>query len=411
VDGAAPAAACIAAANRDKPARFGQFPEIREIVQDGLPAGCLILPSPDQPAARSAESLLLVWSPPARRPAEHLALYADRMHIEAIAHSLRQPAASAVRDDCDYSIQNQPARSINAGGLRITEFAVATSPAGAACDPLKDPAAFNAAASSGEPAERTAQILSGQFSSQRLARLNARLAPFGLHLRVNERRFIIDQNGVKLHANLSWIGPLTVNASGTDFRLPVVDGYDGGTFVLNPAGLQRQEGWDILLYDRVFPIFVGDDLISLSYDYERYPRQVNNPALLNVSRNDAVIDTWSVSGSMPDGGPARGLWAWQDHWLLELPGLLVEDGQILNDRLGYSEMFTWRLINDRPFYFFRQDGQVHLSYDGQTLEALYDEVIHEPLGGNAILLRLKAYENGMFFYARRGATWYYVTIE
>jgi hypothetical protein len=156
---------------------------------------------------------------------------------------------------------------------------------------------------------------------------------------------------------------------------------------------------------------VGDDLISLAYDYEHYPRQVNNPALLNVARNEEVIDTWSVSGSTPDGGPARGLWAWEGHWLLELPGLLIEDGQILNDRLGYTEMFTWRLIDDQPFYFYRQDGQVHVSYAGQTLDLRYDEVIHQPLGGSAILLRLKAYENGLFFYARRGAVWYYVTIE
>ena len=410
-DWAAPGAACIGIANGDQPAQFGQFPEIRDIYKDGQRTGCLILPSPDQPAELGGESLLLAWSPATRQPATRLALYADRIHIEAIAQSLRLPAEPSAAKGCDTTVQNQPARTITAGGLRITEFAVAADLADAICDPAAEPVAFNELASGGQAAARTAAILNGQFSSQRLARLNTRLAPFGINTRTSERRFAIDQNGDKLHSNLSWIGPMSVNASGSDFHLPVVDGYDGGTFVLSPTGLQRQEGWDILLYDRVFAVFVGDDLISLAYDYERYPRQVNNPALLNVARNGTVIDTWSVSGATPDGGPVRGLSAWDGHWLLELPGLLIEDGHSLNERLGYSEMFTWRRLNERPFYFYRQDGQVHISYNNQTLDLTYDQVIHEPLGGNAILLRLKAFETGMFFYARRGAVWHYVTIE
>ena len=133
--------------------------------------------------------------------------------------------------------------------------------------------------------------------------------------------------------------------------------------------------------------------------------------MINISKNGQVIDTWSVSGSTLDGGPVRGLWAWQQHWLLELPGIVLEDGQSLNERLGYSEVFTWRLINDRPFYFFRKAGQVQLSYDEQVLAPVYNEVLYQPLGGSAILLELKAFETGLFFYARRGDTWYYVTIE
>jgi hypothetical protein len=412
IDGAAPGAACLTEANRAKPGRFGQLPEIRDLYQNAVQTGCLILPSPDQPAGRRGESLLLLWLPSSRQAAVRLALHADRTHIEAIAASLHLAEIIPIPPSgCDYSIRSQAPRTFDADRLRITEFAVASEPAGAACDPLADPPAFNALASSGEAAARTASVLDAQFSSQRMERLNQRLAPFGISVRTSERRFTITLNGNKLHANISWIGPLSMNSSVSDFRLPMVDGYDGGTFILSPAGLQRPDDWDILLYDRVFPVFAGDDLISLAYDYEVYPRQVNNPALLNIFKNGEVIDTWSVSGASLDGGPARSLSAWQGHWLLELPGVVLEDGQSLNERLGYSEMFTWRIINQRPFYFFRQDVQVRISYNDQVLEPVYDQVLYEPLGGTAILLRLKAYESGLFFYARRANTWYYVVIE
>lgn len=407
--GGAPAAACILAANREKPGRYGQLPEIRDLYQDGQHIGCLVLPSPDQPVERAGESLLMVW-PPAQPPRPGWSFAADRMHIEAVASSLRLTGESPTAQ-CDLAPQPQTGQVVDSGGLRITEFAVASAPEGAVCDPLKSAMAFNAAAAGGEAAEITAQILAEQFSDTRLANLNARLAPFAVRIRTSERRFVVEQRGEKLHSNLSWIGPLTVNASGSDFRLPVVDGYDAGTFVLSPGGLERQEAWDILLYDRVFPVFVGDDLISLAYDYERYLRQVNAPALLNVLRGGEVIETWSVSGATPDGGPARGLWAWDGRWLLELPGVLVEEGQILNDRLGYSEMFAWNLVGGQPFYFYREEGQVRISYSGETLPTTYDDVLYQPLGGSAILLRMKAYESGLFFYARRGGSWYYVTIQ
>lgn len=409
-DGAAPGAACLGEANRDKPNRFGRYPEIRDTYQDGVLNGCLILPSPDQPAEQRNAALLLRWS-----TSERVQVQADRAHIEALAASLQFESAPPAATTCDTTIQNQAPRTITSGGLTITEFAAAAVPAGAACSPLANPPAFYQLATSGAAAKATARILNEQFSNQRIARLNQQLQPFGVRVRVVERRFVIEQNGIKRHANLSWIGPLTIQDTGggeaADFRLPVVDGYDNGNFILSPTGLQRQEGWDILLFDRVFPIFSGGDLISLAYDYTIYPRQVNNPALLNILKNGQVIDTWSVSGSTQDGGPVRGLWAWQNHWMIELPGLVLEDGQSLNERLNVSETFTWRLINQRPFYFFRQDGQARISYDGQVLEPLYDEVLYQPLSGSAILLEMKTFEKGLFFFARRGDNWYYVTIE
>jgi hypothetical protein len=105
------------------------------------------------------------------------------------------------------------------------------------------------------------------------------------------------------------------------------------------------------------------------------------------------------------------LWSWQDRWVMQLPGLVIEDGEILNDRLGCSEMFSWRLLREKPFYLCRQDGGIQTSYDQQPLSLSFDEVMHEPQIGSAALVQMRSYESGLAFLGRREGLWYFVVIE
>lgn len=409
-DGAGTGAVCQGEANREKPHRYGAYPEIQDTLLNSAPA-CLILPSPDQPPERQGEALYLLWLPDAIRPNTLWVLHADANHILAIVKSLRlsQQIVATATAHCDTPSQPSDAITYHQGGLRIQEFPIAPA---TACTPGQDPEGFNQVVSTGAPAAAAASVVNGQFAASRLSKINQRLAPFGFQVQVyNQTLFRVLQNGKVLRSNIFWIGQLTVNTSGSDFILPIVDSYNSLTMIVRPDGVHPIENWDLLLFDNIFPVFVGDNQISLEYDYQRYPRQTNNPALLQVKRDGQIIDTLSINGATPSRGPVRGLWSWDGHWVLELPGLVIQDGQSLNDQLGYSEMFTWRLLQDKPFYFFRQNGQIHVSYNHQTLPIRYDEVIHDPQWNTAMLLELKAYDSGLLFYARRGDIWYYVVIQ
>ena len=293
-------------------------------------------------------------------------------------------------------------------GLRLDEYPLAS---GAGCQPLQSPEKFAALVNDSPAAARAAQMIAWQWSAPRLARLNTQLKPFGYQLQAADKLFTITQAGKVVRAKLNWIGQLSVSSSGQDFRLPVMDSYNSAIYLLQPDGLHALEDWDILIFDGVFPVFVGNDLISAAYDYQTIERPINNPALINIERNGQVISTYSIRGATSSGGPARGLWAWEGHWVLELPGLVVEDGHSLNAAAGYSEMFAWRLLKDQPFYIFRQAGQLHLSFNNHILDSTYAEVIQKPQGVMNELVQMQAFSNGLTYYARRGDTWYYVVLE
>lgn len=410
-DGASTGAICQAEANHDKPQTYGAFPEIRDISQGNAP-GCLILPSSDQSALRRGEALYLLWLPASVRKDTLWVLHADSQHIIALVKSLSLIAPAASASHCDFQVKTLKVSTYQQAGLRIDEFPVAS---GTNCSPYQEAVGFNQVASQGAPAAAAAQVVQGQFAYARIARLNTRLAPFGYQVQTYvqspQTLFRVVKAGKVLRSNIFWIGQLTVNTSGTDFILPIVDSYNSLTLIVRADGVHTVENWDLLLFDNVFPVFVGNDAISLEYDYQRIPRQSNDPALLQVKKNGQLIDTLSIDGTSPTRGPVRGLTAWNGHWILELPDYVIQDGQSLNEQLGYSDSFTWRLLGEKPFYFYQKSGQIHTSYNDQTLPLTYDAVIHAPQVSTALLLEMKAYSDGLLFYARRGDTWYYVTLR
>jgi hypothetical protein len=423
--GARLATACMLEANREKPNTYGAAPEIRDMTLDGQPA-CLILPSADQPAARHQESLYLLLAPDSARPNTLLALHADRAHIEEIVQGLAfsQPQPTPAPNACDFSVAGSASTITRMAGIRVDEFPIARSTtasgatvpgataSGATCSPIHDPQGFDQRVQSGPPAARAAEVRSQQYQAERLARVNARLAPFGFEVQTyGQQLFRVLRGGKTIRSNLSWLGQVSVRADGKDFIFPVVDSYNANAYLVRPDGVHMNDNPDLLAFDLVFPVYAGSDRINMEYDTQTIARPAGSPALLQIKKNDQLIDTLSVSGATPASGPVRGLWSWNGHWYLVLPGLVLENGAGLNQRLGYPEIFSWRLLKDKPFYFYRKDAQMHAVYNDQPLPALYDEILSEPQWTDAILVQMRTYESGMVFYARRGDTWYYVVLS
>ena len=115
----------------------------------------------------------------------------------------------------------------------------------------------------------------------------------------------------------------------------------------------------------------------------------------------------------------RGLWVSGTHWTLEIAGIsrvygdptgqLYLDGVLLNQKYGYQEMFGYQLLDNKPFYFYKKDGRIHLSYAGQDLPLVYDQVPHYGCCSNGEL-NPRSGPNWLNFWGRRGTHWYYVQI-
>ena len=89
--------------------------------------------------------------------------------------------------------------------------------------------------------------------------------------------------------------------------------------------------------------------------------------------NGDVIYTFKVP-SLPNHYPS--FRAWNGHWILDVENFVIQDGEILNQKLGFQEMFEWGLVKDKPTYFFRKGSKVGISHDGQILPLQYQDVAH-----------------------------------
>jgi hypothetical protein len=127
-------------------------------------------------------------------------------------------------------------------------------------------------------------------------------------------------------------------------------------------------------------------------------------------------ETYRIDTGMPSPiAGLRGLWTYDQHWVLETAfiepeaysGRLSMDGALVIPDGARLEAFDFQLLHGRPFYFFRTVNGIRLSYDGADVAATYDEVPHYWCCSAAALNPIHA-EDMLAFFARRAETWYYV---
>ena len=141
--------------------------------------------------------------------------------------------------------------------------------------------------------------------------------------------------------------------------------------------------------------------------------------LISITQDGEEIFTTKAPGLTTDS--FRGLWVYEDHWFIEVIrsvedssqaliwGEIYKDGQSLNERYGYTEMFGFQLMHGKPFYFYERDGQIGAVYDGEEIPLGYDRVLHYGCCSVGTLNAIK-YKNMVSFFALREGKWFYVEI-
>ena len=89
---------------------------------------------------------------------------------------------------------------------------------------------------------------------------------------------------------------------------------------------------------------------------------------------------------------------------------MIVDGKSLNEEQGYDEMFGWRPLNGKPFYFFKMGDRIGVSYADEVLPYQYEEVIHYRccgpaafnVGNSEVMVWFHALKNGMWYYVEMG---------
>jgi hypothetical protein len=145
---------------------------------------------------------------------------------------------------------------------------------------------------------------------------------------------------------------------------------------------------------------------------------------VQVSQDGQVI--FSIPAG--DGSPInnlRGLWTYSNHWVLEIArvtldassnevslepvGQIIQDGELLNERYGYDHAFGFQLMKGKPFFFFKRQDKIGVSYDGHEVFLGYTQVPHYQCCSGAEL-NPRIAQNMVAFFAQRDGKWNYVEI-
>jgi hypothetical protein len=176
------------------------------------------------------------------------------------------------------------------------------------------------------------------------------------------------------------------------------------------------------------PAEIGNHTIRVTEgfgeDYDAAENLTKAYTWLDVYEDDLLVMTIDTGVISPINN-FRGLWVYESHWFLEVAhveenpvdtnaafvmwGEILYDGKSLNERYDYEEAFNFQLLNNKPFFFFKEDGEYGFSYDGKEAKLGYSEIPHY-LCCSASAFNPLAAENMVAFYASTGEQDYYVEI-
>ncbi len=185
---------------------------------------------------------------------------------------------------------------------------------------------------------------------------------------------------------------------------------------------------DISYYDdwhlSMATTFQGQKLVATEY----YTATATYDAFgaVHIYKNDELIDKIPIGNGSPVQG-LRGLWTYDQNWVVEtayvisidhpksnaesttVTGQIVKNGVLLNEQYQLDEMFGFQTMHGRPFYFYKQDGEINISYDEQEVILGYDAIPHYGCCSAGILDPHPA-KNMVSFFAHKNGTWYYVEV-
>lgn len=133
-----------------------------------------------------------------------------------------------------------------------------------------------------------------------------------------------------------------------------------------------------------------------------------NGGHVEIVKSDGTVIFTLVWPNFPNHYPR--LHTWNGHWILEASDFVIQDGENLNKKLDYQQIFNWGLVQHNPTYFFRKGSKVGISFNGDILPLQYDDVWHgQCCGGGAYNPGIGA--NYIHFFGKRDGVWYHVTVD
>jgi hypothetical protein len=248
--------------------------------------------------------------------------------------------------------------------------------------------------------------LRADAAAQEVARNNEALSPFGLRLEARfnakwNRTFydLVRQGQAKpVLAGLSRVWPASVNASGTDFLLVAENAPNSQPFYVQVQA-SGVGPWDADPSAYLAPGYAGDSLARVTFT--GFPTMTYQ---VELDGQGVYSGTAVAQGAYM---PLRGFTTWDGHWALEVDDYVIVDGEDLGEASGYEAVFGFHLIQGRLFYFFERGGEVRISYDGQVLPNVYDEVFHNRCC-EAAVHNVETLGDVVVFHALRDGTWYLV---
>jgi hypothetical protein len=224
------------------------------------------------------------------------------------------------------------------------------------------------------------------------------------------------RNGKVLFKNVGRVSKVNtlLTSSGQPIHTFIVD-TAGGSFLIQNNDIFVTEYNSQYDYNELFHPFLYQDeplWITTNANYAPLHGEVRTSTRRVISSFLTYPDRGTES--LPTGIKRFG--SWRDHWILNFNSFLIQDGENVNKKLGFGEIFGWTLVNDKPVYFFRKGARFGVSYDGQALPLQYEDIPHDlccdrgtvptPARNNPLLLG-----NFARFYGKRDGVWYYVLVQ
>jgi hypothetical protein len=178
-----------------------------------------------------------------------------------------------------------------------------------------------------------------------------------------------------------------------------------------PAVLEKRRAWREAepVESYLDPVEVGEERVTVEADpYGEFQMHggVGSSMYVSVQKNGIEVYRYNML-SHAGVFPLYYLGNWDGQWVLEANGMLIVDGKIVNQDWGYDEIFGAQLLNEKPFYFFVQNGETHVAYHRQVLPMAYDYVFHGMCCEPAVF-NVAGSGKMVWFYALRDGVWHYV---
>lgn len=237
--------------------------------------------------------------------------------------------------------------------------------------------------------------------------MNAGIKPLGYELiqqSANGMTYDLHRDGKPIVRNLHDPQHFAIDDTGKRFAFMASQtvGKTGYRYVLCCNGIARR--WD---NRRIGPIFLNGELLHIQeIGLEPSGKKYIDRHKFEVKNGEKTLYAFTAEESVTDT-PIKSFFSWRGAWVVEYRDNVVANGVNLREKNGYSKMFSYCLVEGKPFYFFEKDGKIGISFDGRTLPYVYEEVVHyqccEPAHFNAM-----HNDSMVWFYALKDGFWHYV---